>query len=446
MNSGDTAWLLTSAALVLFMTVGLAFFYGGLEPRRNVLHMLMMNFFSIAIVTVVWSLLGFTLAFGPDVGGGFIGNLHYAALQNMGGVWPGTHIPKLAFMAFQLMFAIITPALVSGALAGRLKFQAWVAFCVGWSLVVYPVIAHWLFDSSGWLYVMGARDFAGGAVVHASAGVSALVMVLLVGPRAKRAAESYKPHSVPLVLLGAGILWFGWFGFNAGSALGANQLAANAFTATQLAAAAASIAWVLMEQAFTGRMTVVGLATGGVVGLATVTPASGYIGPMPALAVGVAAGVICFLATRIAARVPRFDDSFDVVSCHGVGGILGMLLLGVFADFASNPSGLTGSLGHHLNGLIFGHAGLFGHQVIAVLAVVSFCMVVTYLLGMLIKVTIGLRVSEEEEVRQGLNIEFDMAAYESWMATTFPAMTAEAVMQEPVEAVIQGQVEGEVRL
>ena len=242
MNSGDTAWLLTSAALVLFMTVGLAFFYGGLEPRRNVLHMLMMNFFSIAIVTVVWSLLGFTLAFGPDVGGGFIGNLHYAALMHMGGVWPGTHIPKLVFMAFQLMFAIITPALVSGALAGRLKFQAWVAFCVGWSLVVYPVIAHWLFDAQGWLYVLGARDFAGGAVVHASAGVSALVMVLLVGPRAKSVAESYKPHSVPLVLLGAGILWFGWFGFNAGSALGANQLAANAFTATQLAAASASIA------------------------------------------------------------------------------------------------------------------------------------------------------------------------------------------------------------
>ena len=290
MNSGDTAWLLTSAALVLFMTVGLAFFYGGLEPRRNVLHMLMMNFFSIAIVTVVWALLGFTLAFGPDVGGGFIGNFHYAALMHMGGIWPGTHIPKLVFMLFQLMFAIITPALVSGALAGRLKFQAWIAFCVGWSLIVYPVIAHWLFDPAGWLYVMGARDFAGGAVVHASAGVSALVMVLLVGPRAKRAAEAYKPHSVPLVLLGAGILWFGWFGFNAGSALGANQLAANAFTATQLAAAAASITWVIMEHAFTGRMTVVGLATGGVVGLATVTPASGFIGPMPALAVGAAAG------------------------------------------------------------------------------------------------------------------------------------------------------------
>jgi Amt family ammonium transporter len=192
-----------------------------------------------------------------------------------------------------------------------------------------------------------------------------------------------------------------------------------------------------MEHAFTGRMTVVGLATGGVVGLATVTPASGFIGPMPALAIGVAAGVVCYLATRIATRVPRFDDSFDVVSCHGVGGILGMLLLGVFADFASNPSGLTGSRGHHINGLVFGHVALLGHQVIAVLAVVSFCMVVTYLLGMLIKVTIGLRVSEEEEVRQGLNVEFDMAAYESWLGSTFPATTVEAVIQEDVEGQIR---------
>jgi Amt family ammonium transporter len=412
------------------MTVGLAFFYGGLEPRRNVLHMLMMNFFSIAIVTVVWSLLGFTLAFGPDVGGGLIGNFHYAFLMHMGGVWPGTHVPKLVFMAFQLMFAIITPALVSGALAGRLKFQAWIAFCVGWSLIVYPVIAHWLFDSSGWLATLGARDFAGGAVVHASAGVSALVMVLLVGPRAKSVAESYKPHSVPLVLLGAGILWFGWFGFNAGSALGANQLAANAFTATQLAAASACIAWVILERVFTGRITVVGLATGGVVGLATVTPASGFVGPMPALAIGIAAGVVCYLATRVAARFPRFDDSFDVVSCHGVGGILGMLLVGVFADFASNPSGLTGSAGSHLNGLIFGHAALLGHQLIAVLAVVGFCMVVTYILGMAIKLTIGLRVDEHKEIHAGLNIEFDMSAYESWMEATFAPKTSDAVLED----------------
>jgi len=412
LNSGDTAWLLTSAALVLFMTVGLAFFYGGLEPRRNVLHMLMMNFFTISIVTVVWSLIGFTLAFGPDVGGGFIGNLHYAALTNMNGVWPGTHIPKLVFMAYQMMFAIITPALVSGALAGRLKFQAWIAFCIGWSLIAYPLIAHWLFDPSGWLYVMGARDFAGGAVVHASAGFSAIVMVLLLGPRAKRAADAYMPHNVPLVLLGAGILWFGWFGFNAGSALGADQLAANAFTATQLAAASASIVWVLMEQAFTGKMTVVGLATGGVVGLATVTPASGFIGPMPALAVGAIAGVVCYMATRVAKKFPRFDDSFDVVSCHGIGGFLGILLLGVFADYASNPSGLTGSTGGHIKGLIFGNAALLGHQVIAVLSVIALCMAVTYVLGIIIKATIGLRVDEPEEVTTGLNIAFDPVPYE----------------------------------
>jgi ammonium transporter len=376
--------------------------------------MLMMNFFSIAIVTVVWSLIGFSLAFGPDVGGGFIGNLHYALLNHMGGVWPGTHIPKLVFMLFQLMFAIITPALVSGALAGRLKFESWIAFCVGWSLIVYPLIAHWLFDPAGWLYVMGARDFAGGAVVHASAGISALVMVLLVGPRAKNSADNYMPHSVPMVLLGAGILWFGWFGFNAGSALGANQLAANAFTATQLAGATACIAWVVMERLFTGKITVVGLATGGVVGLATVTPASGYIGPVPALIVGLAAGTVCYLATRVASRFARFDDSFDVVSCHGVGGVIGMLMLGVFADFASNPSGLTGAHGGHISGLIFGHAALLGHQVIAVLAVVAFCGVVTYLLGLAIDKTLGLRVSTEEEHPQGLNIAFDVVAYEPW--------------------------------
>lgn len=412
MNSGDTAWLLASAALVLFMTVGLAFFYGGLEPRRNVLHMLMMNFFTISIVTVTWSMLGFTLAFGPDVGGGFIGNLHYAALSNMGGLWPGTHVPKLSFMAFQLMFAIITPALVSGALAGRLKFESWLAFCIGWSLIVYPVIAHWLFDPSGWLYVLGARDFAGGAVVHASAGFAAFVMVLLVGPRSKRAADSYMPHSVPLVLLGAGILWFGWFGFNAGSALAANQLAASAFTATQIAAAAASIAWIVMERIFTGRVTVVGMATGGVVGLATVTPTSGYVGAMPALAIGALAGVVCYLATRVVAHYVRFDDSFDVVSCHGVGGALGMLLLGVFAHYTINESGLTGSNGGHINGLVFGHAGLLGHQVIAVVTVVGFTMALTYLLGLLIKVTIGLRVPEVEEIPGGLNVAFDGAAYE----------------------------------
>ncbi|MHB1800068.1 MAG: ammonium transporter [Actinomycetes bacterium] len=412
MNAGDTAWVLSSAALVLFMTVGLAFFYGGLEPKRNVLHMLMLNFFTIAIVTLVWVVVGFTLAFGPDAGHGLIGNLHYVVLRNMSGLWPGTYIPKLAFMAFQLMFAIITPALITGAVAGRLKFEAWIALCIGWSVVVYPVLAHWLFDPAGWIYKLGGRDFAGGAVVHASAGSAALVLALLVGPRARRARESYRAHSVPLVLLGAGILWFGWFGFNAGSALSAGQLAASALTTTQIAAAASSIAWALMERAHTGRVTVVGLATGGVVGLATITPASGYVGPMPALFIGAAAGVVCYLATRVALKFARFDDSFDVVSCHGVGGVLGMLLLGVFADYTVNPSGLTGSHGAHINGLVFGHAGFLGDQVVALVATVGFTMAVTYVLGLIVRATVGLRVPDEQEGPLGLNVDFDDAAYE----------------------------------
>lgn len=410
-NAGDTAWILTSAALVLFMTVGLAFFYGGLEPNRNVLNMLMLNFFTIAIVTIVWVLIGFTLAFGPDAGAGLIGNLHYAALRNMNGVWPGTHIPKLAFMVFQLMFAIITPALITGAVAGRLKFEAWIAFCIGWSLVVYPIIAHWLFDPSGWIYRLGGRDFAGGAVVHASAGAAALVLALLVGPRAKSALKSYPPHSVPLVLLGAGILWFGWFGFNSGSALGSGQLAASAFTVTQIAAAAGSIVWALMERVYTGKVTVVGAATGAIVGLATITPASGFVGPMPALFIGGAAGVVCYMATRAMLRVKRLDDAFGVVACHGVGGTLGMLLLGVFAHYAINPSGLTARNGAQLNGLFFGHAAFFGDQVIAVVATVSFTIVLTYLIGWIVQVTIGLRVSEEEE-EEGLNRAFTLIADE----------------------------------
>ena len=411
MNAGDTAWVLTSAALVLFMTVGLAFFYGGLEPKRNVLNMLMLNFFTISIVTIVWVLIGFSLAFGPDAGFGLIGNLHYAALRNMTGLWPGTHIPKLAFMVFQLMFAIITPALITGALAGRLKFEAWIIFCIAWSLIVYPIVAHWLFDPSGWIYKLGGRDFAGGAVVHASAASAALVLAFMLGPRTKKSVANYAPHSVPFVLLGAGILWFGWFGFNAGSALGAGQLAANALTVSQIAAAAACIVWLVMERAYTGKVTIVGAATGAIVGLATITPAAGYVGPMPALFIGAAAAVVSYMATRVLSRWKGFDDAFDVVACHGVGGTLGMLLVGVFAQYAINPSGLTQRDGVHLNGLIFGHAGLLGDQVIAVAATIGFSMAMTYILGLIVQATVGLRVSEEEE-ESGLNIDFDSAAYE----------------------------------
>ncbi|MHB1733375.1 MAG: ammonium transporter [Ferrimicrobium acidiphilum] len=413
MNTGDTAWLLVSAALVLFMTVGLAFFYGGLEPRRNVLHMLMMNFFTIALVSVTWAVVGFSLAFGPDVGHGFIGNLHYAFLMHMGGTWPGTHIPKLVFMVFQMMFAIITPALVSGAIAGRVKFSAWISFAVAWSVIVYPLLAHWLFDPSGWLYRLGARDFAGGAVVHASAGTAAVVFVLMLGPRVKKSRERYAPHSVPLVLLGAGILWFGWFGFNAGSALSSGQLAANAFVATQLAAAGASIVWALLERAVTGKVTVVGIATGGVVGLATITPASGFVGPMSALLIGALAAIVSFSAVYALMHWKRFDDAFDVVACHGVGGTFGMLMVGVFADYRSNPSGLLRTDGAHINGIIFGRWDSLGDQVVAVLAVVVFTGIVTFIIFSVIRAATGLRVSENAEIgAQGLNLEFDEVAYE----------------------------------
>jgi ammonium transporter len=353
-----------------------------------------MNFFTISIVTIVWVLVGFTLAFGPDAGLGLIGNLHYAGLQHMTGTWPGTHIPTLAFMAFQMMFAIITPALITGAVAGRMKFEAWIAFCVGWSLVVYPVLAHWIFDPQGWLYRLGARDFAGGAVVHASAGIAALVVVLVLGPRSVKAAASYRPHSVPLVLLGAGILWFGWFGFNAGSALGANQLAASAFVTTQIAAAAGCIAWSAVERAFTGKVTVVGMATGAVVALATITPGSGYVGAMPALAIGIAAGVVCYLATRAALRQTRFDDSF-----------------GVFAHHSTNPAGLTDRHGRSIDGLVFGHVALLWHQCIAVAATLAFTAVATYALAWLVRSTIGLRVPAAEEDAVGLNVGFDDAVY-----------------------------------
>ncbi|MFZ1063291.1 MAG: ammonium transporter [Acidimicrobiales bacterium] len=410
MSSGDTAWLLVSAALVLFMTVGLAFFYGGLETERNVLDMLAMNFFTITLVTILWALLGFTLAFGPDVGHGFIGNLHFFALNNMGGVWPGTRVPKLAFMAFQMMFAIITPALVTGAIAGRMKFSAWITFCVAWSVVVYPVIAHWVFDPQGWIYRLGARDFAGGTVVHASAGAAALVLVLVLGPRSKESAAHYPTRSVPFVLLGAGILWFGWFGFNGGSALGANALAVSAFTTTQLAAASACLGWALLERVFTGKTTVIGMATGAVVGLATVTPASGYVGVVPALIIGVVASAACFAAVRVTTRFAKFDDTFGVAAVHGVGGCLGMLLLGLFAHFSINPAGLTDSTNGHINGLFFGDPSFLWHQVIAVVAVVSYTIAVTYLIAAAIKVTCGLRVSTTVQEHIGLGAAFDAAA------------------------------------
>jgi Amt family ammonium transporter len=399
MDTGDTAWVLASAALVLFMTPGLALFYGGMVRSKNVLNMLMKNFFTISIVTLIWVLVGFTLAFGPDAGGGLIGKLDFIGLRNITGEnpWPGTKVPDAAFMAFQLMFAIITPALITGAVAERMKFSAWVVFCTLWSLIQYSLIAHWAFASDGWIFKMGARDFAGGLVVHINAGIAALACVLVLGPRKGFGRELFRPHSLPLTLIGTGILWFGWFGFNAGSALAAGRLAASAFVATHVAASMAALGWVAAEWIKTGKPTTLGAASGAVAGLVAITPCAGFVGPLAAIVIGIAAGVICFLAVSVKFKL-RYDDSLDVVGVHLVGGIVGSLLLGVFAQRSINPDGLGGA-----QGLIYGDAAFFGKQVVAVVAVVVFGFVVSFILAKLVDAVIGLRASEEQE-RTGLDI------------------------------------------
>jgi Amt family ammonium transporter len=404
MNSGDTAWVLAAAALVLFMTPGLALFYGGMVRSKNVLNMLMKNFFTISIVTLVWILIGFTLAFSKDAGGGIIGGLNYIGLRGVTGanLWPGTHIPDTVFMAFQLMFAIITPALITGAVAERMKFSAWVIFCTLWALIVYPLIAHWAFASDGWISMMGARDFAGGLVVHINAGIAALACILVLGPRKGFGREAFRPHSLPLTLLGTGILWFGWFGFNAGSALAANGLAASAFIATQVAASMAALGWVAAEWLHTGKPTTLGAASGAVAGLVAITPCAGFVGPLASILIGIAAGVVCFFAVNIKWRF-GYDDALDVVGVHMIGGIAGSILLGVFAQYSINPAGLTDASGHHIQGLIYGDAGFFVKQIIAVIAVLVVGFIASFVLAKLVDAVVGLRASPEQEFN-GLDI------------------------------------------
>lgn len=398
-NPGDTAWVLASAALVLFMTPGLALFYGGMVRAKNVLGMLMKNFFTITIVTIIWLLIGYTLAFGKDAGGGLIGNLDFIGLRNIRGdkLFPGTKIPDIVFMAFQMMFAVITPALITGAIAERMKFSAWVVFCMLWSVLVYLPVAHWAFASDGWIFAnLGARDFAGGLVVHINAGIAALACVFVLGPRKGFRREAIRPHNLTLTLLGAGILWFGWFGFNAGSALAANRIAGIAFAATHIAAATGAGAWVAMEWWRVGKPTTLGAASGAVAGLVAITPAAGFVSPLAAMAIGAAAGAVCFFAVSLKFRF-NYDDSLDVVGVHLVGGILGSILLGVFAERSINPDLLSTS------GLLFGGAAFFGKQVVAVLAVIAFSFVVSYILAKVVDLTMGLRASDEAEVN-GLDI------------------------------------------
>ncbi|MEZ4502062.1 MAG: ammonium transporter [Dehalococcoidia bacterium] len=389
MDTGDTAWLLTSSALVLFMTPGLALFYGGMVRSKNVLAMLMKNYISMGIITVVWVFVGYTLAFSGDTGG-FIGDFGLFALDGVGldNAVHGYTVPDNVFMVFQMMFAIITPALIAGAIAERMKFSAWAIFIVVWSIVVYSPMAHWVWGGGFVASDIEAVDFAGGLVVHINAGAAALALVLVLGPRLGWRHTVMRPHSLPLTLLGAGMLWFGWFGFNAGSALAANGAAANAFVTTQIAAAVAASAWAGMEQWRAGAPTTLGVASGAVAGLVAITPAAGFVNPMGAVIIGLAAGVICFLSLQIKFRF-NFDDSLDVIAVHLVGGILGALLLGILADEAI--------------GGVAGSAEQFGRQALSVVVAFAYSFVLSYALARILDATIGIRVTEDQE-RRGLDL------------------------------------------
>ena len=402
-NAGDTAWVLVSAALVLFMTPGLALFYGGMVRAKNVLNMLLMNYFTITIVTVIWIVVGYSLVFSPDAGGGLIGGLSHIGLRNVdGALFPGLTIPDRAFMVFQMMFAVITPALITGAIAERTRFSAWVLFAALWSLLVYLPVAHWAFAADGWIYQLGARDFAGGLVVHINAGAAALACVLVIGPRRGFRREVIRPHNLTLTLLGAGILWFGWFGFNAGSALAANGIAANAFATTHVAAAVGAGAWIAVEWWRLGKPTTLGAASGAVAGLVAITPAAGYVSPLSAIAIGAAAGAVCFFAVGLKFRC-NYDDSLDVVGVHMVGGILGSLLLGVLAQHTINSAAP--------DGLLFGNIAFFAKQLVAVLAVFAFSFAASWLLARLVDALVGLRAGDEAE-QSGLDLaQHEESAY-----------------------------------
>ncbi|HEY3374903.1 MAG TPA: ammonium transporter [Candidatus Aquicultor sp.] len=391
-NTGDTAFMLICAALVLFMTPGLALFYGGMVRSKNVLGTIMQSFIIIGIINIIWMLFGYSLAFGPDAFGGLIGGLNWIGLHGVGMAPNPTYAPTIpheAFMIFQAMFAIITPALITGAFAERMKFTSFLVFTVAWFVIVYIPVAHWVWGAGGWLRDFGALDFAGGIVVHASSGAAALAAAIFTGKRKGFGSEPMIPHNIPLTIIGTGILWFGWFGFNAGSALAANGVAVNAFVTTHIAATAATVSWVIAEWRKNGKPTTLGAATGAVAGLATITPASGFVGPAAALVIGLVAGVVCYYAISLKFKL-GYDDSLDVVGVHGVGGIVGTLAIGIFATTAINSAGA--------NGLLSGNASLLGIQAFAVLIVVGFSFVASMVILKVIDAIAGVRVADEDEL------------------------------------------------
>jgi Amt family ammonium transporter len=393
MNSGDTAWVLMSTALVLLMTIpGLAFFYGGLVRRKNVLSILMQCFIILCVISLQWVLFGYSLAFGPDIHG-IIGNLHFAGLKGVGPIpnqdYAST-IPHSVFMIFQMMFAVITPALIIGAYAERVKFPAFLLFTLLWSTFVYDPLAHWVWATGGWLKNLGALDFAGGIVVHVSSGISALVLALLLGRRIGYNHKPIRPHNLPFTVLGGALLWFGWFGFNAGSALAADGIAANAFITTNTATAAAGLTWALIEWWHNGTPTILGTVTGAVAGLVAVTPACGFVNPMNAMIIGMMVAVICYLAVSVIKGKLGYDDSLDAFGVHGVGGIVGTLATGIFAQKAVNAAGN--------DGLLFGNVHQLLVQGFIVIVTVAFAAIMTFVIFKIVDALIGMRVEEKNEI------------------------------------------------
>jgi Amt family ammonium transporter len=390
MNAGDTVFVLMSAALVMLMTPGLALFYGGMVRDKNILGTLMQSFIVLGLVTLEWVLWGYSLSFGADHGG-VIGDLGWFGLKGVG-MNPspdyGTTIPHLAFMIFQCMFAIITVALITGAFAERMKFSAFILFALLWTTFVYNPLAHWVWGVGGWMGQIGALDFAGGTVVHISSGISALAAALVVGKRLGYGTAAFLPHNLPMTITGAGLLWFGWFGFNAGSALAANGLAANAFVVTHIASALGALSWVIMEWVHTGKPTTLGAASGAVAGLVAITPASGFVGPVSSIIIGGLAGIICYGGILLKAKL-GYDDSLDVVGIHGFGGTWGALATGLFASTMVNPDGA--------DGLFFGNPSQLWTQFVSVAATMAFAFLMTLIILKVVDLMVGLRVTEEEE-------------------------------------------------
>jgi Amt family ammonium transporter len=389
-SPADTVWILISSALVMLMTPGVALFYGGMVRRKNLLSTMMMSFACLGLIGLLWVLYGYSLSFGSDHAG-IIGGLNFIGLMNVGqepSPVYATTVPHLGFMIFQAMFAIITVALITGAVVERIKFSSLLLFSALWMTLVYIPVAHWVWGSGGWLARFGVLDFAGGSVVHLNAGISALALVLLLGRRRGFPGNAMEPNNIPLVIIGASLLWFGWFGFNAGSALTAGGLAASAFVTTNTAAAAAAFTWMIISWLYR-RPTILGTATGAVAGLATITPAAGYVTPLAAIPIGIVAAIVCYYAMLLFKVKLGFDDSLDVFSVHGVGGILGMLFVGVFSSLAVNSAGA--------DGLLTGNAMQLFKQLIGVISVGAYAFAVTWILGKLINVTIGLRVGQSEE-------------------------------------------------